>query len=155
MNKKSKNPYLHIAYWILVILILTGVFGFSWGNNTAAFFFVCMLLPIVLGTSYFFNYVLVPKFYLTKRYARFAFYTFCMAVVSLYLEMLVLVVSYVYLVNLSYQNLNPNATQIVMLAVILYLLLFIGSFFLMMHQIIENRQVIQQLLAEKEKMKHP
>jgi len=153
MNKKSKNPYYHIAYWIFVILILTGVFGFSWGNNTAAFFFVCMLLPIVLGTSYFFNYVLVPKFYLTKRYARFAFYTFCMAVVSLYLEMLVLVVSYVYLVNLSYQNLNPNATQIVMLAVILYLLVFIGSFILMMHQIIENRQVIQQLLAEKEKMK--
>jgi signal transduction histidine kinase len=155
MNKKSRNPYYHIVYWIFVILTLTLVFGFSWGNNTAAFFFVCMLLPIVLGTSYFFNYVLVPKFYLTKRYARFAFYTFCMAVVSLYLEMLVLVVSYVYLVNLSYQNLNPNATQIIILAVILYLLVFIGSFILMMHQIIENRQVIQQLLAEKEKMKKP
>lgn len=153
MNKISKNPYYHIAYWIFVILVLTLVFGLSWGNNTAAFFFVCMLLPIVLGTSYFFNYVLVPKFYLTKKYSKFAFYTFCMAVISVYLEMIVLVISYVYLVNLSYQNLSPNATQILLLAIILYLLVFIGSILLMMRQILENRQIIQQLLDEKEKMK--
>jgi hypothetical protein len=153
MHKKSKNPYYHIAYWIFVILVLTLVFGFSWGNNTAAFFFVCMLLPIVLGTSYFFNYVLVPKYYLKKRYAKFAFYTFCMAVISLYLEMIVLVISYVYLVNLDFDKLSPNATQVVLLAVILYLLVFIGSFLLMMRQIIENRQVIQKLIDEKEKMK--
>lgn len=153
MHKKSKNPYYHIAYWIFVILVLTLVFGFSWGNNTAAFFFVCMLLPIVLGTSYFFNYVLVPKYYLKKRYAKFTFYTFCMAVISLYFEMIVLVFSFVYLVNFSFQKLSPNATQVVLLAVILYLLVFIGSFLLMMRQIFENRQVIQQLLDEKKKMK--
>lgn len=153
MHKKSRNPYYHIAYWIFVILVLTLVFGFSWGNNTAAFFFVCMLLPIVLGTSYFFNYMLVPKYYLKKRYAKFAFYTFCMAVISLYLEMIVLVISYVYLVNLDFDKLSPNATQVVLLAVILYLLVFIGSFLLMMRQIVENRQVIQSLLDEKAKMK--
>ena len=76
-----------------------------------------------------------------------------MAVISVYLEMIVLVISYVYLVNLSFQNLSPNATQIVLLAVVLYLLVFIGSFLLMMKQITENRRVIQQLLDEKEKMK--
>lgn len=153
MIKKSKNPYYHIAYWIFVILVLSRTFGYSWGNKTAAFFFVSMLLPIVIGTSYFFNYVLVPKFYLTKRYKRFAFFTFCMAVVSVYLEILVLVFAYVYLVNLNYENLSPNATQLTLLAVMLYLLVFIGSFFLMMRQIIENRQVIQELLEEKEKLK--
>lgn len=153
MNYKSKNIYYHIAYWIFVILVLIKVFGFSWGNNTAAFFFVCMLLPIVLGTSYFFNYVLVPKFYFTKRYAKFAFYTFCTAIVSVYLEIIVLVFSFVYLVNLSFQKLSPSVTQIKLLAIVLYLMVLIGSFLLMMHQIVENRQVIQQLLDEKEKLK--
>lgn len=153
MNKKTENPYYHIAYWIFVLLVLTLVFGFSWENNSAAFFFVSMLLPIVLGTSYFFNYVLVPKYYLTKKYGKFALYTFCTAIISLYLEMLVLVFSFVYMVKLSYDNLNPNATEILLLAVVLYLLVFIGSFLLMMNQITENRQVIQQLLDEKEKMK--
>ena len=67
--------------------------------------------------------------------------------------MMVLLFSFVYMVKLSYDNLNPNATEILLLAVILYLLVFIGSFLLMMNQIAENRQVIQQLLDEKEKMK--
>lgn len=84
---------------------------------------------------------------------RFAFFTFCLAVVSVYLEILVLVFAYVYLVNLNYENLNPNAAQLTLLAVMLYLLVFIGSFFLMMRQIIENRQLIQELLDEKEKLK--
>jgi len=153
MDKKSKNPYYHIAYWSFVILVLTLTFGFSWGNNTAAFFFVCMLLPIVLGTSYFFNFVLVPKYYLAKRYANFVFYTFCTAVVSVYLEMMVLLFSYVYLVNLSYQNLSPNASKIILLAVVMYLLVFIGSFFLMMNQIRENLRTIQELVLENEKKK--
>lgn len=152
MYKKIKKPYLHISYWIFVLLVLSLLFGFSWGNKTAAFFFVSMLLPIVIGTSYFFNYVLVPKFYFTKRYVEFAFYTFCIAVISVYLESLVLVFSYVYLVDLNYQNLSPNASQFILLAVILYLLVFIGSFLLMMNQIIENRMEIQRLLDEKEKM---
>ncbi len=153
MNKITANPYYHIAYWIFVILVLTLVFGFSWGNKSAAFFFVSMLLPIVLGTSYFFNYVLVPKYYLNKRYARFAFYTFCTAVISLYLEMMVLLFSFVYMVKLRFDKLNPNATEILLLAVLLYLIVFIGSFLFMMNQITENRKVIQQLLDDKEKMK--
>lgn len=153
MNKKTENSNYHIAYWIFVILVLTLAFGFSWGDNRAAFFFVSMLLPIVLGTSYFFNYVLVPRYYLTKRYAKFAFYCFCTAVISVYLEMMVLLFSFVYMVKLSYENLNPNATQILLLAVVQYLLVFIGSFLLMMNQIVENKKVIQQLLGEKDKMK--
>jgi len=155
MIKKTENPYYHTAYWILVILVLTLVFGFSWGNSTASLFFVCTLLPIVLGTSYFFNYVLVPKFYLAKRYGRFALYTYCTAIISLYLEMMVLLFSYVYLVNLNFHHVGPNAAEIILLAVVLYLLVFAGSFFLMMNQITESKKVIQELLDEKEKMKTP
>jgi len=153
MNKKTENPYYHIAYWIFVLLVLTLAFGFSWGNNRAAFFFVTMLLPIVLGTSYFFNYLLVPKYFLTKRYGKFALYTFCTAIISLYLEMMVLLFCFVYMVEFSYDNLNPNAKQILLLAVVQYLLVFIGSFLFMMNQIMDNRQTIHQLLGEKEKMK--
>jgi two-component system, LytTR family, response regulator len=153
MNKKTENPYYHITYWIFVILVLTIVFGFSWGSNYASFYFVSMLLPIVLGTSYFFNYVLVPKYYLNKKYAKFALYTFYTAIVSVYLEMMVLVFSLVFLVKYSFQKLSPNATEIVLLAIILYLLVIIGSFLLMVNQIKENRLVIQHLLDEKEKMK--
>jgi signal transduction histidine kinase len=153
MNIKSNNLHLHIAYWIFVLLVLTRAFGFSWENKLNAFYFVSMLFPIVIGTSYFFNYVLVPKFYFTRRYGRFVFYTFCTAVVSVYLELLVLMFAFFYLANMNYQNLGPDAAKPILLIITMCLMVFVGSFLLIMNQINENRQVIQQLLDEKEKMK--
>lgn len=153
MKKHSENIKYHIGYWIIVLVVLNLIFGSSWGNRSAAFFFVSMLLPIVVGTSYFFNYVLVPKYYIKKRYLRFTLYTFYSAIISLYFEIIVLLLSFIYLENFSFKNLNQNATDVFILAVILYLLVFLGSFLLMVNQIKEHRQVIQQLLEEKEKMK--
>ncbi len=50
---------------------------------------------------------------------------------------------------------SPNASDTILLAVILYLLVLVGMLLLMARQIKENRQEIQQLLAEKNKMKNP
>lgn len=153
MNLKSSNLYYHIAYWIFVLLILSLVFGLSWGSNLAAFYFISMLLPIVLGTSYFFNYVLVPNFCLKKKYLKFGLYSFYTVIVSLYLEMIVLMFSFIYLGHFSFDNLGPNTTDTILLAIILYLLVFVGSLLLMARQIKENQEKIQKLLLEKEKMK--
>ena len=56
MRLKYQNAGYHMAYWVFVLLLLTVLFGRSWANETAAFYFIAMLLPIVLGASYFFNY---------------------------------------------------------------------------------------------------
>lgn len=153
MKLKSVNPYYHILYWAFVLFILTLVFGLSWGNNSAAFYFVSMLLPIVLGTSYFFNYVLVPQFLLQKKRFKFGLYSFYTIVISLYLEMIVLVFSFVYLGHFSFDNLGPNVSDTLLLAVILYLLVFVGSLLLMARQIKEHQEEIQGLLEERERMK--
>lgn len=153
MIKKTSNPYYHIFYWVFVLLILTFVFGVSWGNNVAAFFFISMLLPIVLGTSYFFNYFLVPRYYLQKKYVLFGLYSFYTVVVSMYLEIIVLMFSFIYLGNFNFKNLGPNASNTFLLAALLYLMVFIGSFLLMSRQIWEKQQIIQEFLLEKEKLK--
>lgn len=155
MKGKSSNLFIHIAYSGIVVLVLTLVFGRSWGNNTAAFFFISMLLPIVLGTSYFFNYVLVPKYLLKKKYIKFTIYSFYTAIISLYLEMIVLMLSFIYIGNFNFHNLGPNASDTILLAVILYLLVFIEVLLLMVRQKKEIRPEIQQLLDEKEKMRNP
>jgi hypothetical protein len=154
MNLKSSNPFYHIVYWVIVLLTLTLVFGLSWGNNTAAFFFVSMLLPIVLGTSYFFNYVLVSRYYVKKRFVKFAIYTFYTIIVSLYLETIVLMFSFIYLGNFDFNNLGPNASDTILLGVILYLLVFVGSYLLMAKRMKENQKLIHQLMAEKEEMEN-
>ncbi|MEE4178769.1 MAG: LytTR family transcriptional regulator DNA-binding domain-containing protein [Bacteroides sp.] len=154
---KGKSLYLfsHIAYGVLVVLVLTVVFGRSWGNNIAAFYFISMLLPIVLGTSYFFNYYLAPRYLLKKKYLKFFLYTFYTAIVSVYLEMIVLMFSFIYLGNFNFSNLGPNASDTILLAVILYLLVFVGVLLIMLRQVRNNRLFIQQLLEEKSKIQDP
>jgi len=153
MEKRLSKVIIHLGYWVFVIIVLTLVFGSSWGNNVAAFFFVCMLLPIVMGTSYFINYVLVPKFYLKKRKVMFFQYVFYSVIVSLYFEAIVLLFSFIYLGNFSFQNLAPNASDTVLLGVILYLLVFVGTGLLMYDRIKENQKTIRLLLDENKKMK--
>ena len=152
MRFKSSNPLYHIIYILVVTLVLTLVFGLSWRNNLTAFFFISMLLPIVLGTSYFFNYVLVPRFYMKRKFFLFGLYTFYTVVVSLYLEAVVIIFSFIYLTNFGFQKMSPNSLSAMLLGVILFLLVFLGSILLMIRQIKEKQQLIQQLMLEKEKM---
>jgi signal transduction histidine kinase len=154
MKEKSSLAH-HIIYVIVVVVVLTLVFGRSWGSNVAAFFFISMLIPIVLGTSFFFNYILVPRYLLKRKYFRFALYSFYTVVVSIYLEMIVLMFSFIYIGNFNFKSLGPNARDTILLAVILYLLVLVGMLFLMVRQIRENRLEIQRLLSEKEKMQDP
>jgi hypothetical protein len=121
----------------------------------AAFFFICMLLPIVLGTSYFFNYFLVPRYFLKKQYFWFGLYTVYTVIVSLYLETIVLMFTFVYLGNFSFYDMGPNATDSILLGVILYLLVFVGSVLLLIQQFREKQQIILSLLAEQDKLKIP
>jgi two-component system, LytTR family, response regulator LytT len=152
MKEKLSYTLSHILYSSFVVLVLTLVFGRSWGNNTAAFLFISMLLPIVLGTSYFVNYFLVPKYLLKKKYIRFTLYSLYTAIVSMYLEMIVLMFSFIYIGNFSFLNLGPNATDTILLAVILYMLVFIGVLLLMVRQKKENR-LVHPISAEQNGMK--
>ncbi|MCB0663169.1 MAG: LytTR family transcriptional regulator, partial [Saprospiraceae bacterium] len=148
---RSENWLTHVIYWGIVLLVLTVIFGRSWENPLAAFFFISMLLPVVLGTSYFFNYFLIPRFYFTKRYGRFVLYSFYTVVISLYLETIVLMFSFVYLANFSFSNLAPNAGDTILLAVVLFLLVFIGSFIFLAPRIKVQQEQLEHLLKEKEK----
>jgi signal transduction histidine kinase len=150
---RSENWLTHVFYWALSIVLLSLIFGRAWGNGYAAFFFISMLLPVVLGTSYFFNYFLLPRYYFTKQYGWFALYTFYMIVVALYLETIVLMFSFVYLANFSFENLAPNAADTILLAVVLFLLVFIGSFIFLAPRIKAQQEQLKDLLKEKEKAK--
>ena len=127
------------------------VFGKKWENSSAAFYFISMLMPIVLGTSYFFNYHLVPQFLLKKRYFKFVLYTVYTMIVSLYLEYIVLMYAFVYIGQYSFRSFAPNAHDTVLLGVILYLLVILGAVLLMLRQIKEKQLLIDKLSKENAK----
>ncbi len=155
MKSKISNPYFHIIFWIIILIILTSVFGRSWGNGMPAFYFISMLLPVVMGTSYFFNYYLVPYFLLKKKYFWFGLYFIYTLVVSLYLEMLVLIFSFIYLANFDLGQMGPNSSDALLLAVVLYMVVFFSSFLLMVQQLFDSRRELETLKTEKKKMEKP
>ncbi|MFB6343993.1 LytR/AlgR family response regulator transcription factor [Saccharicrinis sp. FJH62] len=153
MAVKFPKPVWHIIFWIIVVLFLTLVFGVSWGNKLHAFFFTISLLPVIMGTSYFFNYVLVPKFLLQKKYFKFGLYFFYTLVVSLYLELMVLMWAFIYLAKFDYSEIGPNASDGITLGVILYVIVFIGSFTLMVKQLADNHKellILREEVAKRE-----
>ncbi|MFB6320751.1 LytR/AlgR family response regulator transcription factor [Saccharicrinis sp. FJH54] len=151
MADRSPRPVWHVIFWIVVVMILTLIFGYSWGNKMHAFYFTVSLLPVIMGTSYFFNYFLVPRFLLAKKYFKFGLYFFYTLVVSLYLELMVLMLAFIFLAKFDYGQIGPNASGTFTLGIILYVIVFIGSFALMVKQLTENNSELQKLKEDKAK----
>lgn len=143
----------HILFWILAGSILVVSFGNSYENYTQSFYFVTFLLPVAMATSYFFNYYLVPKFLLERKYVRFSIYTMYTVIVSLYLEMIVVLISFIILANYNYNELDPMMTNIFALGFSVYLIVLIKAFYLLFRRVKNNEFKVQQLMEEKESLK--
>ncbi|MGL1887533.1 MAG: LytTR family transcriptional regulator [Reichenbachiella sp.] len=118
----------HFAFWTVVIVALSLIFGRSYHSVTESFYFVTILTPVLIVTAYFFNYYLVPNYLLQKRYGKFTLYCFYLFIVSLNLEMIVIGVAYLVLAELDYANMNPVTTDISTLTVTLYFVVLTLSF---------------------------
>ncbi len=143
----------HIIFWLTVIVLLTVLFGKGFQSYILSFYFVAMLLPVAVGTSYFFNYYLVPKYLLKKRYMRFWLYFGYLLIISCYLEMWVITGSFIFLADLNYANLSPVAGNIYVLAVILYFIVLLKAFLLLIHRSFANQKKSKSLKAEKNKFR--
>ncbi len=154
MKIKLSNPYFHIVFWLVVVSILSLVFGRSWGSGRNALFFVIMQVPVVMATSYLFNLYLVPKFLFSQKYGWFALYFFYLLVGSLHLQMWVLVFSYMYLANFSLSEMSPNSTDVLLLAIVLYLIVFLGSFVVLLQQLADRQKTIERFAQEQQKLKN-
>lgn len=142
----------HILFWAAVTLLLTAVFGNAFDSFVLSFYFVAMLLPVAVATSYTFNYFLVPRFLLKRRYAKFGLYFFYLLIISTYLEMWVITGSFVLLADLHYDKLSPVVTNIFVLAIVLYFIVFLKAFVLLIRRSFFFQRRSRSLRAEKKKM---
>jgi len=153
LGKNSNSMWKHIRFWAFSALLLITVFGLSFGDFSNSFYFVTFLLPVAIGTSWFFNYYLVPKFLLQQEYVKFWVYTLYTIIVSLYLEMIVIILSFVIIANYNYNDLDPLMTNIFVLASVIYLLVLIKAFTLLYLRLRKNEFKVEQLINEKELLK--
>jgi hypothetical protein len=139
----------HIVFWIIVYSLLTVIFTDWFGGAMEAFYYVSLLLPVIMGTSYFFNYFLVPRYLFKRRFVQFGLYTIYMLVVSVCLEMIAAISA---LLLIVFYGINENAvlfTDVFSMAGILYFIVLFTSFVLLLkHYFVDQRAIVE--LEEKQ-----
>lgn len=132
----------HIIFWIIVFGSLTMIFADWFGGAMEAFYYVSLLMPVVIGTSYFFNYFLVPRYLFKRRFFLFGLYSFYMLVVSLCMEMVAAILAMLLII---YYGVNENGvlfTDLFTMAGILYFVVLVMSFILLIkHYLVDQRTI--------------
>lgn len=118
---------LHLLFWLGVAASLTLFFGHFNGEYRYTFLFVCLVIPIAIGTTYFINYVLIPRYLLQKRYTRFVTYFIFTLIISVWAEMLAMIWAFMHLAEYRYSNMNPLTGDIFLLAGGLYAVVFFST----------------------------
>ena len=139
------KTYQHIIFWIVVHASLTLIFGKWFESFVEAFYYVSLLLPVVMGTSYFFNYFLVPRYLFARKFFLFGLYSFYMMVISLTLELLVSVGSMLLIIEFGINETGPLVTDVFLLAIILYFIVLFKSFVLLIKHYFIDQGAINKL----------
>ena len=143
----------HILFWTLILVFLTITFGQADGQYTKSFYYVTFLLPVAIGTSYFFNYWLVPNYLLKQRYVKFGLYCFYTLIISLYFEEIVLTTAFIVLANYKYANLNPYSTNLFLLTTTIYFIVFVNAFILLIKRYQRKEHLLNRIEEQNEKNK--
>ncbi len=135
----------HIVFWILIYGTLTVIFTKWVGVAMEAFYYVSLLMPVIIGTSYFFNYVLVPRYLFKRRFFLFGLYSVYMLVVSLCLEMIAGILAFIVT---AYYVTNENGmliTDVFLMAGLLYFVVLVMSFILLIKHYFVDQSAISSL----------
>jgi hypothetical protein len=119
-------PLGHLLFWGAVLGFFVLYFGREADSYAQSLLFVALLLPVAMATTYFLTGVLVPRYLLPGRYGRFALYAIYTLIVSVYLELVVLVVSFIFLADYQMSAMNPATLDVFGLVVGLYVVVFIA-----------------------------
>ena len=151
--KKSVKSKHQIIFWIFVFALLTSLFKGTLNGWVISLYFVSFLFPVIIGTSVVFNSVLIPKYWLAGRHGRFALYFIYLLIISIYLEMLVIIGAFVILADYQVANLGKIASDIYLMTVILYLVVFAHGVVLLFQRLKERDAQIAELEEERSRNK--
>jgi len=110
----------HILFWSMAVVFMILFFGHQQKEYLYTFYFVGILLPITMLTTYLLLYYLVPRFLMQRRYLRFAAWSFSTILLSFYLgTMAIFVMLFLFMFGDGPQ-MDPTTVDIYFLAVGMY-----------------------------------
>ncbi|OEK00579.1 hypothetical protein BFP97_03240 [Roseivirga sp. 4D4] len=149
-NRLMKTIRL-VLMWLAVFVLLVIKYAQSTFGIEESLYFSGMLFPVILGTSLYFNYVLVPKYLLKQNYRVFGLYAFYLLIISVYLETWVVVLSLVLIADYQFSSLSPEVADIVNMALLLYAIVFIHGFSVLFQHFVKQKKTNEGLILDQRK----
>ncbi len=140
---------VHIFFWFAVLLFYVIFFGRKNANYIQTFFFVGLLMPVTIGTTYFINYFLVPKFLMQDRNGLFILYFIYTLIASTFVEMIISVITFIVVANMQIGSMSPASVDLFFLLSSLLVVIFFGVAIKMLLHWRTSKEDYQKLLREK------
>lgn len=166
----SKSFLIHTFFWIGVWFFFVYFFSYNSTDTIYITWFSSLLLPITLLTTYLTIYLLIPKYLLTKQYFKLLLYGFYVLAMSIYLIVLAIYGSFIFITNLDIKKVPPMGRNFVFILILVYLVVGLISFITILNhnfnvqskfkalenKILEtNLQIKEQELSHLKKQIHP
>lgn len=144
-----KRWILHVVFWVVILLIYGIFFGRRNDNYFQTLFFVGLLMPVVIGATYFFNYYLIPHFLISGRYRFFILYSFYTILTAMFLSMMVALLTFLIMAELRVQNMSPASVDIYFLLTSLLMVVFFSVAIKMLLHWRHSKDDYQKLMRDK------
>lgn len=90
---------LHVLFWVTVAGFYVLLFSWNSEFHEITIIFSAGLLPVAMVETYFFNYVLVPKYLWKKRYGRFFLFSFYTLLAAVWISLLVVFFTLIFILD--------------------------------------------------------
>jgi len=124
VNPSLRRLLEHVLFWAAVLAFYTLYFGSRQDDYGQSLFFVALLLPITMGTTYTVVYWLVPRYLLNGRLGRFVLYLGYSLLLSLHLELSLLVGLYMTVADYQALFVEPNLVDLMDVLIGMYIVVF-------------------------------
>ncbi len=98
--------FWHVLYWIISLAFLVFFLGYKTIGVSLTLWFILSMAPIVILTTYFFTEFLIPKYLVKRKIIKFGLYSFYTIIGSVYLELIMLVVIFIFGAELNIEAAN-------------------------------------------------
>jgi len=140
---------VHIFFWMVVLAVYVIFFGRQKSNYLQTLFFVGLLMPVTIGTTYFINYFLVPRYLLQERYGLLLLYFLYTLILSVFLEMIIVVLTFILIAKLQIKNMSPASIDFFFLMASLLMVVFLSVAIKLLLHWRKSKEDYQKLMRDK------
>ncbi len=131
--KGLKLSLLHLFFWAGVLFFFIYFFSYNSEDTYYITRFSGMLLIVTATTTYIVLYYLIPKYYLTQQYFKLVLYSLYTLVLSVYLTILVVYISFIFITKLDVSKIPPMGKNFIFVLILVYLVVGLVSFIYLLH----------------------